>query len=108
MRAAPIPKTVRVGPHAYSVLLTAAAQMPKTQGRPDCGTCRFDSLQILVKKRQRRTKQQETLLHEVLHSCTYPNLIGKKVTDEDFVETTAPLLLQVLKDNPKLLAYLTQ
>ena len=108
MSAAPMPKSVRVGAHVYSVLSTPADKMPKTDGRPECGTCRFDHLQILVKKRQKRTKQQETLLHEIIHSCTYPNLIGKKVTDEDFVETTAPLLLQVLKDNPKLLAYLTQ
>jgi hypothetical protein len=55
-------------------------------------------------------KSQEMLLHEILHACTYPALTAekKKYTDEEFVETVAPLLLQVIKQNPQLLVYLMQ
>jgi len=103
-----MPPSVKVGAHVYSVRVKPAAQMTRTDGRADTGYCRFDQLEILVKRGQRRSKAQEALLHEVEHACCYPDLIGKRMTDEQFIEHTAPALLQVLKDNPELVAYLTK
>jgi hypothetical protein len=82
--------------------------MPKTDGMPDCGYCRFNQLEILIKQRMRLSKTQEVLLHEIQHACTYPDLIGKRATDEEFIDHTAPKLLEVLKENPALVKYLTR
>jgi len=98
-----MPKTVKVGAHVYSII-----QKPKSALPEELGTCDFDGLQILLRKRLRKSVAKETLLHELLHACTYPSLNEKTVTDEDFVTAVAPALLQVLQENPELVAYLTQ
>ena len=103
MSAAPMPKTVKVGAHVYSVLSRTAAQI---QG---VGECDNTTLQIKIKQRLKRSKAKEILLHEILHAVTLQCLDGgKKLDDEDFITATSPVLLQVLQDNPELLEYLTQ
>jgi hypothetical protein len=98
---AEMPTTVKVGPHVYSVI--------RKSGINYNGICEFDTLQICVKKRLRKSKAQEILLHEILHACTHPSLNGDKpYKDEEFVDGVTPTLLQVLQENPKLLEYLTR
>lgn len=96
----PMPKTVKVGPHVYSVVRKAGM---------DCnGYCDFGALVIAVRPRLRRSKAQEILLHEVMHACTHPSLNGtKRYQDEDFVDGVTPTLLAVMQDNPELISYLT-
>lgn len=97
-----MPTEIKVGCHVYSVLRKTKQQMP------DClGECDFDNLQISVRKSLRLSKAQETILHETLHACTDPSLKEGKAREEDFVNTVSPVLLQVLKDNPELVKYLT-
>ena len=109
MATAQMPKTVRVGTHAYAVLRKSNAQMPEIDGAKPHGCCDFDNLQILIAKGLRKSKAKEFLLHEILHACTYPSFNGNtKMTDEDFVTAVAPVLLQVMTDNPELVEYLTQ
>jgi hypothetical protein len=96
-----IPKTVKVGPHVYSILRKSKAEMK------DHGLCDWDQVQIKIQERLRKSKAQEVLLHEVLHACCYPNMADvQNKTDEEFVDTVSPLLLQVLRDNPELVEYL--
>jgi hypothetical protein len=96
---AAMPKTIKVGPHVYSVLRKSAPG--------ELGNCNFTLLQICIKPRLRRSKAREILLHEVLHATTHPSMNGdKKYTDEDFVTAVSPMLLEVLRDNPGLLEYL--
>ena len=102
MRVVRMPKTVRVGPHVYSVLRQRASQMGDLLGE-----CDTNLLQIRVRQRLPRSKAQETLTHELLHACTHPSLNGNEhLSDEQFVEGVAPVLLQVIRDNPDLLDYL--
>lgn len=99
-----MPATIKVGPHVYKILRKSKSQMPD-----DLGHCSTDDLQIWVRERLRKSKAREILLHEVLHSCTHPTVImGGKFEDEEFVLAVAPVLLQVLQDNPDLLEYLTK
>lgn len=98
-----MPKTVKVGVHTYSVV-----RKPKILLPDRLGECDFDGLQILVRERLKKSIARETLLHELLHACTYPSLNDKTLTDEDFVTAVSPALLQVLQDNPELVEYLTQ
>jgi hypothetical protein len=97
MKPAPMPQTVKIGCHLYGV-----NRFPSR----DSGECDFDGLQINVKPRLRRGKAKEILLHEILHACTYPAQTSKRLTDEEFVDATAPVLLGVIQDNPELLEYL--
>ena len=99
-----MPKTIKVGPHVYSVLRKPASTLGE-----NIGHCDSSSLQIWVKQRLRKSKAQEILLHEILHALILQALdTEEKHDDEAFVVVVAPLLLQVIQDNPDLLAYLTQ
>lgn len=91
-----MPDEVTVGCHKYTV-----TRKPE---RGQNGGCDFDGLKLSVKKRMRRSKEQETLLHEVLHACT--DVACKERDDEPFVNAVAPVLLQVIQDNPELVEYL--
>lgn len=94
-----MPSTVKVGPHVYKVVRKPVDGL---------GECDFNTLQIVVKPRLRKSKAREILLHECLHATTHPSMNGEeKYTDEDFVTAVSPVLLQVLQDNPLLVAYLT-
>lgn len=98
-----MPQTVKIGPHVYSIVRKSKRDME------DLGQCDFNNVQISIRKRLHLQKAMEVLVHEILHGCTYPSMAAvSNKTDEDFVDVTAPMLLQVLKDNPDLLAYLTQ
>ena len=103
MSAVSMPKTVKVGAHVYSII-----RKPKSAMGDDLGTCGFDEVQIVVRKGLRKSVAKETLLHELLHACTYPSLNSKTATDEKFVTAVAPSLLQMLQDNPELVEYLTR
>ena len=99
-----MPKTIKVGAHTYSVLRKTKAQMNTNLGECDCNL-----LQITVQQRLKKSKAKEILVHELLHACTHPSFLGnEKFTDEDFVTAVAPVLLQVIQENPELVAYLTQ
>ena len=99
-----MPKTIKVGAHTYSVLRKTKAQM-----NTDLGGCDCNLLQITVQQRLKKSKAKEILVHELLHACTHPSFLGnEKFTDEDFVTAVAPVLLQVIQENPELVAYLTQ
>ena len=97
-----MPKIVRVGVHPYSILRKQKGQMGD-----NLGDCDGNVLQISVAKRLKKTVAQETLLHEVLHACNYPSFVGKEnISEEDIVNACAPVLLQVIRENPTLVAYL--
>ena len=104
MSAAPMPKSIKVGAHVYTVL-----RKPATALKEELGDCDFNTCQISVRQRLRKSKAREILIHELLHACTHPLVNDdKKHTDEDFVQAVSPVLLQVIQDNPELLEYLTQ
>jgi hypothetical protein len=101
-----MPKTAKVGPHVYSVLRKPTSAL----GTENLGHCDSSSLQIWIKERLRRSKAQEILLRELLHAIVLQALdTTKKHDDESYVVVvTAPILLQVIQDNPDLIAYLAQ
>lgn len=92
-----LPSAVIVGPHTYKVQKVARLKQ--------LGLCNYDSGRLSLKSGMEHSKEQEVLLHEVLHACGYPALCGK---DEEFVDGVAPQLLQVLQQNPRLVEYLTK
>jgi hypothetical protein len=106
------PKSVLVGPHRYQIKYAADAidQRSLAEGEARLGECDHKALTILVDPRQAETQIQDTLLHETLHAAM--SVIGatEDVTDqieERLVLRLAPVLLQLLKANPRLVGYLT-
>ena len=100
--AVKMPTTIRIGLHDYVVKRPTATEMGD-----DLGGCEANLLEITVKQRLKKSKAQEILTHEIMHACTHPSFIGvDKATDEDFVTAVSPTWLQVLRDNPDLVAYL--
>lgn len=98
MKRIPIPVSIRVGAHDYSVEMTAGRVLDAN------GDCDFDKLRIRLAKRMRRSKLREIIVHEILHACAYPT----DLDEEPFVTVIAPVLVQVIRDNPQLIDFLRE
>jgi hypothetical protein len=99
-----MPKTVKIGAHTYNILRKPASIL-----EDNLGHCDSNALQIWVRARLRKSKAQEILLHEILHAIILQSLMGEeKYDDEEFIVATAPVLLQVLQENPELLTFLAR
>ena len=98
----PPPDRITIGAHVYHVQRVPARLLMNDAGEPLNGDCDPDALVIRLAARMRKSKTQEITLHEVLHACIYPS----GVDDESVVTALAPSLLQVMKSNPALVAYL--
>lgn len=103
MAAVAMPTSVKVGAHVYNVFRKSAAEL----GDDNLGHCDSAALQIWVKQRLRKTKAQEILIHEILHAITLQALgCDRPYEDEEFIVVIAPLLLQVVRENPDLVSYI--
>ena len=106
LRRPPPPETIKIGAHTYRVLRKPAKDMGDDNGR-----CYSDKLEIHLVKRLRFSRLQEFLFHEVMHAVASPALAHTRPKTQDefeeaFVETLAGPLVQVLKDNPRLVEFL--
>lgn len=61
------------------------------------GACIYQKSLIQIRKGMSLDKQQQTLLHEILHACL--NEAGYTEQDEDLVNRLGIILYQVLKEN---------
>lgn len=103
-----MPERVLVAAHAYTITRCCSREM--TSGEDGhLGDTDYETLSIRIKKGMRRSKVQEVLLHEVLHACTYHfwNMDDKVIGEEEAVTMLSPILLQVLQDNPELIAFIS-
>lgn len=97
-----MPATIKVGAHVLRVI-----RRPSKQMKDDNGCYDPDKLEIHMRKGLRFSKSQEILRHEVIHASVNPVLSNVEgLNEEIFVDTLAPVDIQVLQDNPELVAYL--
>lgn len=112
VRDAP-PSPIKVGPYEYTIHF-----------RPERAMDLFGYLAItfttkqviLVSAGMAGGHLRETVLHEIMHTCqNIKDRMGVDGLDSDgtmtadeFIERTAPELLEVLKDNPELVKWLTK
>jgi len=73
------------------------------------GLCDSDAQKIVLESLQGPDKLRETFLHEHLHAMV--NLAGLRDVltedkDEDVIKRLTPILLQFLRDNPAVYAFL--
>lgn len=92
------------------------------------GKTKFDTSEIYVEPQTTPAMQRRILVHELMHVCQHDAELmvhSKPKTDEEkaeqllfgtpatemtadeWIEATSPAFLQMLKDNPQLVAYLT-
>lgn len=107
-----LPKEFRVGTRVYDITSTRAGIDAASVGMRNelYGMTNNDQMTVVIDPRSNIARKRETLLHEVLHTCTDIVGIDKEMTDETeekVVNRLAPVLLAVLRDNPRLVAYLT-
>lgn len=103
-----LPELVRVGPYTYRVT-TAKADWKKYGPKEDVwGYIDHEAGVILVGVFPNTSLTRSTLLHEVLHACAYATgQIGDELRNEEqWVSSTAPLLIDALRRSPGLVQYL--
>jgi hypothetical protein len=99
------PAKIVVGPFDYAVTLEEMDE-PAALGRTNCNlsTIKLDS-------RQSDSILRGTALHEVLHACVAATALPSadfwtEAAEEAVVRALEPVLLDVLRRNPKLVAFL--
>lgn len=103
-----MPRKVKVGPHVYSILLKPARIMQE-DGEGVNGWCHFDKNEIWLFAGLKLAKRQEFLFHELKHACGHSAFCGRKlISEEAYVRHMAPVVLEMIQENPKLVAFLTQ
>ena len=112
------PKSVKVGPRTYTVHIKGKKVKTARDNAPFFlqGQAFHIPQYIIINPDQHVDQQRETLLHELLH-CVFnvaDNLdVIRKIDDVDDLEEAlvrliSPHLYQVLRDNPALVAHLTE
>lgn len=96
-----IPKKLKVGAHEFEVRKVKTRDL--TKGNDNWGKTGFSTLQILLDQELKQTRQEETLLHEILHVCFFQGGLCHKYKDpaeeEYIVDTIANQLYPILKNN---------
>lgn len=105
----PLPQTIQIGPLAFQVTDERAAH---NQGVVDdlhdtYGRIRYAKGEIILDPDQTDQHKRLALLHEVLHGCWHIGDRSHK-NDEKAIRALTGPLLDVLRRNPELVAYLTE
>jgi hypothetical protein len=102
-----IPKSIQVGPFNFAVELGELAKITLTDAH---GETDIERLVIRLHPDRHEMIIRETLLHEILHACAsvagLDHELGAEL-EEKVVRRLAPVLLDVLQRNSKLLPFLT-
>jgi hypothetical protein len=105
-----LPAAVKVGCRTYTIRTDqAAARRLREDG--DRGRTRAEAGEIVIDSSLADDMLRETLLHEVLHAAwdvTPLRLEPYEEHEEAVITAFAPLLLDALRQNPRLVAYLTE
>ena len=102
-----LPKKVTVGPLAYRVTDDEVEHLREcaTDGGDTWGTIKYGRGLILLNPEQDESHKRLALLHECLHACWHLTDFAHQ-DDEDPVRRITGPLLDVLRRNPELVAYL--
>lgn len=94
-----LPDRVKVGPYTYSIQVTYKEQ--------NWGHVDHTQQRITVDQDMTPERQRVSLWHELKHAVNEITAIKDDDSEERFVQSSAPLEVQMLRDNPALVAYLT-
>jgi|LakMenE18May11ns_1017448.scaffolds.fasta_scaffold8859996_1 hypothetical protein len=112
MKNAKPPKNIKIGVHKYKIVVDKAAIdacSVSGGGDPRVGECNNEQLTITLDPSLAPSMLQETLLHEILHAAFHFIGASEDVddkTEEKLVLRLSPVLMGIMKSNPKLMSYL--
>jgi len=92
---------IKVGPTHYSVV-RRPSPITEGEGTNVFGRTLYDSSQLIIANHLSPEVEILTILHEVFHAMLFH--CGIKQHDEPFVETASGYLLDLIRDNSKLIA----
>jgi hypothetical protein len=104
-----MPKSVLIGPYRFAVTdEQAVADRKAVQDQQKCwGWIEYGQQRIILNPDQSEQHKRVALLHEILHGCEDLSDQGHE-HDELIIRQLAAPLLDVLRRNPDLVAYLTE
>lgn len=97
-------RSVTIGPMRYAVRL--ARRLHSDDHTPLLGQIDYAACRIDLERGMSPQAQRATLIHEILHGIL--NNAGERDHDERLIDLLAYGLLDVIADNPDLVAYLTE
>lgn len=108
-----LPQVIQVGPTRYTVKSDemAALTAKNQEKNANCvGSCNHSAQEILIDPNQGPDQTADTVLHEVLHAVfaavgAHEGPLGRY--EEQIVAALSTTLLDTLRRNPDLVAYLT-
>lgn len=109
-----LPASVRIGVFTFRIDKSEAFHKEAIVLAKDGvrGICDIDELVIHVKPGMPRAIEQEVVLHELYHACFFaagqPPLDETDEPEELFIACTSPSFLGMMRDNPRLVAYLLE
>lgn len=104
-----LPGSIQVGPYRYTLTCSQAAiDRGSVSLQSRCaGYTQHHTLTMALEPELAPDYAAETVLHEVLHAVNHVMGLGEgKYSDEEFCKRVAPMLLDTLRRNPQLVAYL--
>lgn len=109
-----MPESIQVGPHRYTVEATGAAitKARAREGPTVVGHHDANALVLTVDPDLPHSQQADTVLHEVMHAVLYSVDVDRVLVnheaglDEHLICAVTPILLDTLRRNPDLVAFL--
>lgn len=98
-----MPRSVRVGHRLFEIVSWDASAAEAEGAR---GDCRDDPPVIRISNGLKPFDKAEVMLHEVFHAC-WRHLPSERVSEEAAVTVLAENFAQVWRENPKLVAWIT-
>ena len=111
MKPASLPTSIDIGPFSYKITIDELTRQraQETSRTNLLGETDHDKLQIIIDASAPIGLLRETLLHETLHTIAkVSGLTHDWDTDEEegIIQRICPLLLEVFRRNPSVVAYL--
>jgi hypothetical protein len=110
MTTANLPATIEVGPFTYTVTTDRTDVLEECHERDArlLGHTDNNTLAIWIAPDYPAGAKRDTILHETLHAILHVTHLDADIEDDEaFVRRLTPPLLDLLRSNPELVAYLT-
>jgi hypothetical protein len=108
---AELPATIKVGPHDYRILVdeTRLRQFERERGQGHYAYADLRACEIVLDPTLPASQLRESLWHEVKHAVAHVTAwFDGALDEEDCIARMSPMELATLRDNPALVAYLTE
>lgn len=99
-----LPKSVRVGPHVIAITDLPAEEAAQSYGQFSEGSLEIE----LASTYAAGSLAVDTVLHEIFHAIWFVASLKGETSEERIVSSFGTFFAQVMRDNPKLIAWLQE